>query len=67
MARNQIHLAFNPDTMTVSDLKAAAGTLRNLLQRLEMMQQSTDDENVIAEDCYLQMLQIADRYDTDPQ
>jgi len=33
--RQPIHIAFNPDTMTVSDLKACATTLRTLLQDFE--------------------------------
>jgi len=53
--RNPIHIAFNPDTMTVRDLKACATTLRTLLQDFE---RHGDDP----EEFRLRFLQITDAY-----
>jgi hypothetical protein len=44
-----IQLKFNPDTMTVSEVKEAAQILRNLIQRREMLQESCQgDYDMIA-------------------
>lgn len=56
--KKTIVLAFNPDTMTVSDLKAAAKTLRSL-----MFDYTTFKDN--PEEFTLRFAQIADFYEPD--
>jgi len=53
--RDPIHIAFNPDTMTVRDLKACATTLRGLLQDFD---RHYDDP----EEFWSRFLQITDAY-----
>jgi hypothetical protein len=63
MARKKTLLAFNPDTMRVSDVKDAAKALRNLLRRMEQLRENFDkdkpeDYTRMAEDMYLQLVQL---------
>ena len=55
--RNQIVIPFNPDTMTVSDLKACATALRGIME--DYARFHDDPEEMI-----LRLAQIADRYVT---
>ena len=56
--RDKIRIAFNPDTMTVSDLKSCATALRGIMEDYERF---GDDPQELA----LRIAQIADRYVVD--
>lgn len=56
-------LPFNPDQMTVKDLKDAAGSLRALLQRYELLEQAGLNDTEFAEQLYSVVAQIADQYE----
>ena len=55
-------LPFNPDCMTVSDIKQAAGTLRSIFQDIE---QVLDGEAIPEryEEFFVRVLQSRDAYD----
>ena len=60
MPRERIHLKFNPDTMTVSDLKAAVGTLNSILQDFDAFSD-------MPEEFTNRVLQVRDAYYTSNQ
>lgn len=57
-----INLPANPDTMTVADLKAAAITLRSLLQNLHLLEHIQVGASYRAEETYGYVLGIADNF-----
>lgn len=61
--RQKTKLPFNPDTMTVSDLKNCAHTLRSLLERYEQLATSEVNGTTMAEELYTQIMQIDDAYE----
>lgn len=61
---NAINLAFNPDTMTVSDLKAAATTLRSLVQRFDADISDGRSEEELRDLAYSHLLNIVDYWTT---
>lgn len=56
-------LPFNPDLMTGKDLKDAAGSLRALLQRYELLERAGLNDTEFAEQLYIVVAQIADQYE----
>lgn len=61
--KQKTKLPFNPDTMTVSDLKNCAHTLRSLLERYEQLANSGMNDTEFAEELYCHVLQIDDAYE----
>lgn len=63
MAKKKVFLAFNPDTMRVSDVKDASKALRGLLDRLEMLRgvydmDKPEDQARVADDMLMQLVQL---------
>ena len=57
-----VELKFNPDTMTVSDLKSCANTLRSLMEKYHsLLDKDLSDESFV-EEVYFQFLQYVDSY-----
>lgn len=59
----KVKIEFNPDTMTVSDLKACASTLRTILQRYELLYDQKLPGDDILSDLGLTVLQYVDSYE----
>ena len=65
MARKKVQLAFNPDTMTVSDLKSCANTLRSIMQKYNQLEKSRVSEETFIEELYFTVLQYVDSYEVE--
>jgi len=63
MAREKIKLAFNPDTMTVSDLKACAKTMRSLMQKYDQLVEEDTNPYTLVEELYFTFIQYVDTYE----
>lgn len=65
MARKKVQLAFNPDTMTVSDLKSCANTLRSIMQKYNQLEESRVNDETFVEELYFTVLQYVDSYEVE--
>jgi len=61
--KQKTQIPFNPDTMTVSDLKKCAHTVRSLMEKYEQLHQAGLSDTTFVEELYCHVLQITDAYE----